>query len=176
MKTGVNWILEQVEGLWTDKTVWCRYDVDWQHYMWLTCVRNVSWQLWSTNEIVEATRKLSVQKFSNFVKPHSVEAFMRPKTLWIQRILETVSWKRRGVPSRNVLPWHKLYTFQQAHQTWNAWSDLRKAFGTHGREQKYFQCFGGTVRQEDYKINWNANLMQLGNFIDVFLARHVSGT
>jgi len=23
---------------------------------------------------------------------------------------------------------------------------------------------------------WNANLMQLGNFIDVFLARHVSGT
>jgi len=24
-------------------------------------------------------------------------------------------------------------------------------------------------------INWNANLVQLGNFIDVFLARHVSG-
>jgi len=23
---------------------------------------------------------------------------------------------------------------------------------------------------------WNANLMQQGNFIDVFLARHVSGT
>jgi len=27
-----------------------------------------------------------------------------------------------------------------------------------------------------YKINRNANLMQLGNFIDVFLVRHVSGT
>ena len=26
------------------------------------------------------------------------------------------------------------------------------------------------------EIKWNANLMQLGNFIDVFLARHVSGT
>ena len=26
------------------------------------------------------------------------------------------------------------------------------------------------------ELNWNANLMQLGNFIDVFLARHVSGT
>jgi len=28
----------------------------------------------------------------------------------------------------------------------------------------------------DHEIEWNANLMQLGNFIDVFLARHVSGT
>ena len=26
------------------------------------------------------------------------------------------------------------------------------------------------------EIMWNANLMQKGNFIDVFLARHVSGT
>ena len=26
------------------------------------------------------------------------------------------------------------------------------------------------------EIKWNANLMQRGNFIDVFLARHVSGT
>jgi len=26
------------------------------------------------------------------------------------------------------------------------------------------------------EIKWNASLMQLGNFIDVFLARHVSGT
>jgi len=26
------------------------------------------------------------------------------------------------------------------------------------------------------EILWNANLMQEGNFIDVFLARHVSGT
>jgi len=26
------------------------------------------------------------------------------------------------------------------------------------------------------EITWNANLMQQGNFIDVFLARHVSGT
>ena len=27
-----------------------------------------------------------------------------------------------------------------------------------------------------HEIKWNANLMQLGNFIDVFLARHVLGT
>ena len=27
-----------------------------------------------------------------------------------------------------------------------------------------------------HEIKRNANLMQLGNFIDVFLARHVSGT
>ena len=27
-----------------------------------------------------------------------------------------------------------------------------------------------------YEIMWNANLMQQGNFTDVFLARHVSGT
>jgi len=27
-----------------------------------------------------------------------------------------------------------------------------------------------------HEIKWNANLMQLGNVIDVFLARHVSGT
>jgi len=27
-----------------------------------------------------------------------------------------------------------------------------------------------------HEITWNANLMQLGNFIDLFLARHVSGT
>ena len=27
-----------------------------------------------------------------------------------------------------------------------------------------------------YEIKWNANLMQLGYFIDVVLARHVSGT
>ena len=26
-----------------------------------------------------------------------------------------------------------------------------------------------------HEIMWNANLMQQGNFIDVFLARHVSG-
>jgi len=27
-----------------------------------------------------------------------------------------------------------------------------------------------------YEIMWNANLMQQRNFIDIFLARHVSGT
>jgi len=27
-----------------------------------------------------------------------------------------------------------------------------------------------------HETMWNANLMQQGNFIDVFLARHVSGT
>ena len=27
-----------------------------------------------------------------------------------------------------------------------------------------------------HEIKWNANVKKLGNFIDVFLARHVSGT
>ena len=27
-----------------------------------------------------------------------------------------------------------------------------------------------------HEIMWNANLMKQGNFIDIFLARHVSGT
>jgi len=27
-----------------------------------------------------------------------------------------------------------------------------------------------------YEIVWNANLMQQGNFINIFLARHISGT
>ena len=27
-----------------------------------------------------------------------------------------------------------------------------------------------------HEIMWNANLMQQGNFINIFLARHVSGT
>jgi len=33
-----------------------------------------------------------------------------------------------------------------------------------------------SVVLNQHEIKWNANLMQLGNFIDVFLARHVSGT
>jgi len=33
-----------------------------------------------------------------------------------------------------------------------------------------------TRRRQILEIKWNANVMQLGNFIDVFLARHVSGT
>ena len=99
--------------------------------------------------------KLSVQEFSNFVKPYSVEAFIGSKTLWIQRILETVPWKRHGVPSRNALPWQKLYTFQHALQTWNAWNDLSKAFGTHGREQKYSVSVGQTDRKIILKWVYN---------------------
>jgi len=38
---------------------------------------------------------------------------------------------------------------------------------------KFF--FQSAVFETGY-IMWNANLMQQGNFIDVFLARHVSGT
>jgi len=37
---------------------------------------------------------------------------------------------------------------------------------------KFEGCF---IVHISYEIKWNANLMQLGNFIDVFLARHVSG-
>jgi len=33
-----------------------------------------------------------------------------------------------------------------------------------------------TVWFQYVEITWNANLMQQGNFIDVFLALHVSGT
>jgi len=31
-------------------------------------------------------------------------------------------------------------------------------------------------KMEVYETTWNANLMQQGNFINVFLSRHVSGT
>ena len=97
----------------------------------------------SRRDIVEAKRKLRIPKFSNFVKPHCVEAVKRSKTLWIQRIIDTVPWKRHRAPLRDVLPWHKLYTFQHAHQTWNAWNDLSKAFGTHGREQNAYSVSAG---------------------------------
>jgi len=37
-------------------------------------------------------------------------------------------------------------------------------------------CLGVLVKDNILsEIKWNAKLMQLGNFIDVFLARHVSG-
>ena len=32
------------------------------------------------------------------------------------------------------------------------------------------------LNDKNTEIKWNVNLMQLGNFIDVFLVRHVSGT
>jgi len=37
--------------------------------------------------------------------------------------------------------------------------------------------FGGCLTVHlPHEIKWNANLMQLGSFIDVSLARHISGT
>jgi len=42
---------------------------------------------------------------------------------------------------------------------------------------KWIKIFEGCLTVHlPYEINWNANLMQQGNFIAVFLARHVSGT
>jgi hypothetical protein len=32
------------------------------------------------------------------------------------------------------------------------------------------------MEMKEHEIIWNANLMQQGDFIDVFLALHVSGT
>ena len=32
------------------------------------------------------------------------------------------------------------------------------------------------LRYQTFEIMWNASLMQQGNFIDISLARHVSGT
>jgi len=40
----------------------------------------------------------------------------------------------------------------------------------------YWQLEGCLTVHLPHEITWNANLMQLGNFIDIFLARHVSGT
>jgi len=37
------------------------------------------------------------------------------------------------------------------------------------------QCEGCLTVHLPHEITWNANLMQQGNFINVFLARHVSG-
>jgi len=39
-----------------------------------------------------------------------------------------------------------------------------------------FLAFCQWVKLKNKEIKWNANSMQLGNFIDVFLARHVSDT
>jgi len=38
------------------------------------------------------------------------------------------------------------------------------------------QCCSGKAINIKYEIKWNANLMQLGNFINIFLVRHVWGT
>jgi len=46
-------------------------------------------------------------------------------------------------------------------------------------DAQIFMDVGNVVECLNFKwreIMWNANLMQQGNFIDVFLARHVSGT
>ena len=44
-----------------------------------------------------------------------------------------------------------------------------------GLENKLYKMHGTYIRIKK-GIIWNANLLQQGNFIDVFLARHVSGT
>jgi len=49
-------------------------------------------------------------------------------------------------------------------------NDTRIIFKVWGTKQK------ALLTNINYEIKWIANLMQLGNFIDVFLARHVSGT
>jgi len=42
---------------------------------------------------------------------------------------------------------------------------------------RHWDLFEGCLNMYlPHEIKWNANLMQLGNVIDVFLARHVSGT
>jgi len=45
---------------------------------------------------------------------------------------------------------------------------------------EHLEIFGGLhlrkCKFREHEIKGNANLMQLGNFIDVVLARHVSGT
>jgi len=48
--------------------------------------------------------------------------------------------------------------------------DTRVIFKAWGTKQK------ALLRNINYEIKWNADLMQLGNFIHVFLARRVSGT
>ena len=40
---------------------------------------------------------------------------------------------------------------------------------------KHVQRFAG-INKRCIEIKWNVNLMQPGNFIDILLARHVSGT
>jgi len=43
------------------------------------------------------------------------------------------------------------------------------------RDRSLFRIFKN-LKSYYYEIKWNANLIQQGNFIDVFVARHVSGT
>ena len=48
--------------------------------------------------------------------------------------------------------------------------------GTHGQKWELRIFEGCLTVHLSHEIIWNANLMQQGNFIDVFIARHVSGT
>ena len=53
---------------------------------------------------------------------------------------------------------------------------IHDSFTTHWRSLK-FKLFEGCLTVHlPHEIKWNANLMQLGNIIDVFLTIHVSGT
>jgi len=49
-----------------------------------------------------------------------------------------------------------------------------QTLGNHQKER--IQLEGCLTVHLPHEIIWNANLMQQGNFIDLFLARHVSGT
>jgi len=73
-------------------------------------------------------------------------------------------------PYRQILTCYGIF-----HET----SDLDWSFGTtqedsgSGRGNK---LEGPLTLHLPHEIKWNANLLQQGNFIDVCLARHVSGT
>jgi len=75
-------------------------------------------------------------------------------------------------------PW-----LQKESLPWSTHAPGEKIFGGHTSSLLVRVSTGGFLRRfielinsSQLEIKWNANLMQIGNFIDVILARHVSGT
>ena len=55
--------------------------------------------------------------------------------------------------------------------------EMDGACGMYGQDERCILTLEGCLTVHlPHEILWNANLMQQGNFIDAFLARHISGT
>ena len=69
---------------------------------------------------------------------------------------------------------HKIFTFYIN----GALNCKCPASGPKGLNDQYSveQWEGSAQMSHPYEMMWNANLVHQGNFIDIFLARHVSGT
>jgi hypothetical protein len=61
-------------------------------------------------------------------------------------------------------------------RSWKVFKSLRLFTEPNAETEENKRRERGRKKERKKEIMWNANLMQQGNFIDIFLARHVSGT